>query len=104
MPDIGIDLALDVFQLVKILHRASVIPDRDRVPHLESDRIPEGKRCRTVARDDLSRGPGHAPSLAVVGELPDRSEREPVIDEAGMRLPCPLVEVRSPIHDAFSEK
>ena len=46
---------------------------------------------------------GHAPAFAGIGELAEDAEGGAVEDEARVRLPGPLEEVRAPVDDALAE-
>jgi len=103
VPDVRINLALDVLQLVEFLDRSSRVPDDNVASLCESRRVAETERRAAVAGDDFAIGAGHAPALAGVLELLDRPQREAVVDEADMRLPGPLVDVRAPVDDTFAK-
>ena len=103
MPDVRVDLSLDVFELVELVDLRRSVFDDDVSDFLEGVGIAETEGRGAIAGDDLGCGAGHAPALAGVGEALDLSEGEAVIDEADVRLPGPLVEVGAPVDYALAE-
>ena len=103
VPDIGVDFALDVLQLVELLDGSRAVVNDDVARFPERDGIAETQRAGAVAGDDGGFVVGHAPALAGVGELADGAEGEAVVDEAGVGLPGPLVEIGPPVDNALAE-
>jgi hypothetical protein len=104
VPDVRVDLSLDVLELVKLVDPEWSVFYYDVADFLEGIGIAKPEDSGAVAGDDLGCCMGHAPALAGVGEAPDLSQTEAVVDEADVRFPGPLVEVRTPIDYALAEE
>jgi hypothetical protein len=103
VPDVRVDLTFDKLELIERLHGMFAVLHHDVAGLLEGFGITEAQSRGAVAGDDRFRRARHAPALAAIRELPGRAEREPVEDQTDMRLPGPLVNVGTPVDDAFAE-
>src|ERR1700761_1054961 len=103
MPDIGINLSLDKFQLVELVYFRRAVLDHDVMGFLKRKRIAKAKGRRAIAGDDFPCGPRHSPALAAVGELLHRPEAEAVVDKADAGLPGPLINVCPPVDNPLAK-
>src|SRR5271156_4687430 len=103
VPDVGVNLAVDEFQLIETIDANIVFLNHDVANLLEGVGIAKAQRGAAVAGNYLLRRACHAPAFTGVGKLLDRLQSSAVEDEADVRLPCPLVNVRTPVDDAFAE-
>src|SRR5258708_6656015 len=105
LPDIGVDLPLDVLQLVQVLHRPASVVDDDAAGLLERDGVDE-TQCAfrlAIAHDHARAVVRDPPALALVIEGLPLLERGDVVDEADLRLPCDLDQRAVPVGDALAE-
>src|SRR5271156_1623388 len=103
VPDVGVNLAFDEFQLIETIDANIVFLDHDVARFLERVGIAESQRGAAVAGNYFLRGAGHAPAFTRIGKLLDRLQRGAIEDETDVGLPSPLIDVRSPVDDSLSE-
>ena len=103
VPDVGVDDAVDVFELVELVDEGGAVVDGDAAGLGEVGGIAEAEGGGAVAGDEFGGGAGDAPAFAVVVEGGEGAEGGAVEDEAGVGLPGPLDEVGAEVDDAFAE-
>ena len=96
VPDVGVDLALDVFEFVEVGDAFLAIVDDDVADFGEGFGVAKAECGGAVAGDEFGGSVGHAPAFAGVGEGLELAEGEAVVDEAEVGLPGPLVDIRAP--------
>ena len=72
MPDVGVDLAVNVFELVQLGDRGAAIFDVDVADLAESGGIEEAERRGAVAQDQVLAVLGEPPAFAVVVKVRSR--------------------------------
>jgi len=103
VPDVGVDDAIDVFELVELVNEGGAVVD-DNVAGLgKVGGIAEAEGRGAVAGDELGSGAGDAPAFAVVVEGREGAEGGAIEDEAGVGLPGPFDEVGAEVDNAFAE-
>lgn len=103
VPDVGVDLPVDVLELIEIANGRAVVADGDLTDLVESVWAAEAQDGGAVGGNQFRGGAGHAPAFSVVVELTNDAERGAIVDKADVRLPCPLKEVVMPVDDSFAE-
>ena len=102
-PDVGVDRAVDEFELVQAVHGPTSIPDLD-LPGLAVRVRVEKVQCGcAVAVDQLPAVVRDPPALRRVGELFEQGEPVLRIDEARVGSPCELDELVTEDRDSFAE-
>ena len=90
LPDVRVDLAVDIFQFVQGLDRKLPIMHGNAANFLKRRRIPASNLRRAVAHENLTAVVGESPAFARIIESPDLLKRVPVVDETSMGLPGQL--------------
>jgi hypothetical protein len=103
LPDVGVDLALDVLELVQVRDRFSLVGHGESPHFAEGARVPVVQGGGAVAHDEAAPVMGHAPALDAVVELLEESESLPVVDEPDARRPGELVDAISEDRDPLAE-
>src|ERR1700675_4240877 len=103
VPDVRVDLAFDELELVELANDFAPVFHHEMSGFPESVGIAKAQRSGTVAGDQLLRRASHAPSFSRVRELLYELQAESVVDKTHMRLPRPLVDIRTPIDDSLAE-
>src|SRR5262249_45340106 len=91
LPDVGVDLSLNVFELIEFVDLAPVVLDPDNALHLEGVGVQEADLIRPVAHDQRTSIVREPPAFSRVIEPTDQVERVEVINESLLRLPSQLV-------------
>ena len=103
MPHVGVDLAVDVFELVQIGHGLPVIAYVN-VPHLaESSGVEEANLCRAVAENQVFAVGGEPPAVAVVVKRAQQAKAKAVVNEGNVGLPGELHQCAAPRGKAFGK-
>jgi len=90
VPDVGVDFAVDVLELVELVDGFGAVFDDDVAGLGEGVRVAEAEGGGAVAGDEFLSGAGDAPAFAVVVELVHDSQGEAIKHETGVGLPGPL--------------
>src|SRR5689334_16905701 len=90
VPDVRVNLALHVFELVQLKDGPAVVRDVDRALDLVRARVDEAYLRRAVAEDERVGVVRQAPAFAGVCELAGLLESLRVVDEALLALPGEL--------------
>jgi len=90
VPDVGVDDAIDVFELVELIDEGGAVVDDDVAGLGKIGGIAEAKGGGAVAGDEFGGGAGDAPAFAVVVKGGEGLEGGAIEDEAGVGLPGPL--------------
>src|SRR5205085_12605371 len=92
VPDICVDLAVDVLQLVQILDRPLALGHADLAVNPKRLRIEEFQGGRAVAHDQVPAIVSQPPALPAVADAAKSSERLPIVDKSGLVLPGKLID------------
>jgi hypothetical protein len=103
-PDIGEDLAMDVFELIELVDGLAMIADADGALDSEGGRIEKTQSGCAVAEDKLLAVLREAPALAGVVLHAQRRERGAVVEEGAVGLPGELDERVAPAGEALCEE
>src|SRR5437660_1248153 len=103
MPDVRINLALDVFQLIEPVNGGGAVLHHHLPGFFEGGGVAEPKCRGAIARNDLIVRVSHTPALAGIEKLFDQTKAEAIVDEAHVRLPGPLINVWPPVDNALTE-
>ena len=82
VPDVGVDFAVDVFELVEEGDGCALVGDGDVADFVEVFGVAEAEGGGAVGGDDVGGVVGHAPAFAGVGEVGEGMEGGAVVDEA----------------------
>src|ERR1700733_1390767 len=103
VPDIRVNLAFDELQFIEIVDDFVSVRYENVAGFLKSFGIAKAERRAAVAGNDLLSSASHTPAFSGVSELLHRLEVGAVVNEADVRLPRPLINVRTPVHNPFAE-
>src|SRR4051812_24211276 len=103
VPDVGVDPALDPFQLVDLGNRLTVIRYGDAPGLLQSFRVQEAQIRRAITHDEPLTVLRDRPSFALVGKAPLHLQGIQIVDKPNLVLPRETDQVALPVHDAFAE-
>src|SRR5882724_6748619 len=103
VPDIRINLPFDELQLIELANDFASVFHHDMTRFSKSFRIAKAQRRRPIAGNQFLPRTSHAPALPRVGKALHHLQAESVIDETDMRLPGPLVNIGTPIHDPLAK-
>src|SRR5689334_18541139 len=103
VPDVRIDLAVHVFELVQLVHRSRTVDYVNRLRDFKISWVDEPDLIRTVAQNQRLSVSRKSPTLPLVIELTGTFERLRVVDKTDMVLPGKLVDFPVQHSDAFRE-
>lgn len=103
MPDVGVDLAVNVFKLVELCDGLAVVGDGKAANFLEGVGIEEAQNRAAVAEDERSGIVRETPAFTLVVEGAEEPEGQAIVNECGVRLPRELDECVLPIGKALPE-
>lgn len=103
VPDVGPDLAVDVFELVESVDRDTVVVYPQAPNDGEIVGVEQAQGRAAVAHDQMRAVPGQPPALAGVVQPRHLFERIAVIDECDAGFPGQLVEAVIGERQAFAE-
>ena len=104
LPDIGVDLTVDVFQFVQIVDRpAGLIGNMDASCLAKRFRIEKAEIRSSLAHNQVCAIMSQTPSFARVCKRSQQREAEAIIDEALVSLPGQLNQVAAPIREPLAK-
>lgn len=94
----------DEFEFIELINNLAPALHEDLTSFLKSVGITKAYCSGAVTCDEFGCCACSAPTLACIRESGHRSQGQAVVDNADMRRPGPLKNVRSPIHNSFAEQ
>src|SRR6185369_3623087 len=103
MPDVCVDLALHIFELIEFFHGLAMVFHDDTSYLVKCFRIEEAEFSSAIAQDEAVGVVRQAPALPFVLNAAHLAQGGAIVDKGDLCLPCELDQGAAPVCEAFGK-